>query len=145
MKKGGSGLRSATLHSPAAFIASALQTRTIVDKILPAHIQRRSLDGAFPLLQTNTANPTYSSIDLLPPNSTQNSLSAEIDANAHSHLLEAADARNKARLRSLSLVHAGDFLDATPSAHLNLNLDSRSFSVAMAYRLGVPIMAASEC
>ena len=79
VKRGGTGLRSATLHSPAAFIASVAQTRSIVDKILPAHIQRRSLDGAFPLLQTNAANPAYTSIDLLPPDFTQNSLSVEID------------------------------------------------------------------
>ena len=142
---GGSGLRSAVQHSPAAFIASSAQTRGIVDGILPACITRRSLDSAFPLLQTHSGNAAYSSIELLPCEFTQHSLSAEIDALSRSRLLSQADARNKARLHSLALPHAGNWVDAPPSLSLNLNLDSRSFAAVMAYRLGLPIMASSEC
>ena len=53
--------------------------------------------------------------------------------------------RDKARLLSLSLPHAGDFLDAIPSPSLGLNLDTRSFGVAIGYRLGLPLLTAGEC
>ena len=52
VKHGGVGLRSAGQHSSAAFIASNLQSRPILDKILPPHVTRRSLHNAFTLLQT---------------------------------------------------------------------------------------------
>ena len=93
VKTGGTGLRSAVQHSPAAFIASSAQTRTIVDGILPQRISRRKTDSAFPLLQTHSGNPAYTAIEMLPPDFTQHSLSAEIDAFSRSQLLSDADAR----------------------------------------------------
>ena len=98
-----------------------------------------------PLLQTHTGNATYTSLDLFPPSSNQHSLSAEIDSNKRSLLLSSANLRNKARLHSLALPHAGDWLDALPSPSLNLHMDSRSFGAAMGYRLGVPLMPSGDC
>ena len=60
-------------------------------------------------------------------------------------LVDAASGRDKARLLSLDLPHAGDFIDAWPSPHLNLNLDSRSFGAVLGYRLGLKLMNAEEC
>ena len=145
VKKGGAGLRSAKQHSAAAFIASCSLTRAIVDAILPPHIERRSLQNAFPLLQQATGNPTYTDLGLLSPEATQHSLSSEIDNNTHTQLLDESDIRAKARLRSLTLPHAGDWIDAIPSAALNLNMDSRSFGTAMCYRLGIPFLQQTEC
>ena len=122
VKLGGAGLRSAVQHSPAAFVASMAQTKPIVDNILKPEISRRSLDPAFPLLQTETGNATYSSLALLPPEFSQQSLSKEIGAHHNRLLVNNASGRKKARLLSLNLPHAGDFLDAMPSPSLNLSI-----------------------
>ena len=84
-------------------------------------------------------------MEMLPADFRQHSLSTEIDSFSRSRLFSSADARNKARLNSLALPHAGDWVDATPSPHLGLNLDNRSFAVAMGFRLGLPLMPSSEC
>ena len=106
---------------------------------------RRSTLNAFPLLQQNTGNVTYINTDLLPPDFTQHSLSIEIDNFSYTQLLSNADSRNKARLHSLKLPHAGDWVDALPSPSLILSLDSRSFGAAMGFRLGLLLMTSSEC
>ena len=140
VKKGGAGLRSAKQHCSAAFIASVAQTRAIVDSLLPQNVQRRSLDSAFLVLQQATGNATYTDLSLLPPEFSQHSLSLEIDNFNFTNLLTSSDDRNRARLRSLALPHAGDWVDAIPSPSLNLNLDSRSFGAVMGYRLGLSLM-----
>ena len=90
-------------------------------------------------------NATYSSLSLLPPEFTQHSLSQEIDSHSFKDLLESANIRNKARLNSLSLPHAGDWLDVIPSPALNLNLNTRSFAAAVCYRLGLPVTTPKPC
>ena len=145
VKSGGTGLRSAQQHCSAAFIASNFHSRPIVDKIIPPNVCRRSLADAFALLQQYSGNATYVSEDFLPPDFNQHSLSREIDSNFASILLDKAEPRDRARLLSLSLPHAGDFLDATPSPALGLHLDSRSFGVAIAYRLGLDLLDPGEC
>ena len=145
VKIGGVGLRSAAQHASAAFIASIAESKHIVDALLPNHVTRRSSSSAFPLLQEATGNPSYTDVDLLPENFRQHTLSVEIDSHTHAQLTAAADARNSARFHSLALPHAGDWVDANPSPHHNLNIDSRSFAAAMGYRLGLPLMEASEC
>ena len=144
-KIGGSGLRSAKQHSSAAYIASTTHTQTIVDSLLSPLISRRSTTNAFTLLQQNTGNSTYTCPEILPPEFTQHSLSIEIDNFSRNKLLNDADLRNKARLHSINLPHAGDWIDALPSPILNLTLDSRSFSAAMGFRLGLPLITASDC
>ena len=108
IKIGGAGLRSAAQHCPAAFIASVSQTRSNVDKILPERVCRRDTTSAFPMLQTRSGNATYTDFDLLPAEFTQHSLSAEIDKHNLTNLLGQASIRNKSRLLSLNLPHAGD-------------------------------------
>ena len=145
VKNGGVGLRSAEQHSSAAFIASNIHSRNVVDKILSPQVTRRSLHNAFTLLQKYTGNASFTSEELLPPNSDQHSISRDIDAFYAKILLDRASPRDSARLLSLSLPHAGDFLDATPSPSLGLHLDTREFGVAMGYRLGIPLLKAGEC
>lgn len=50
-----------------------------------------------------------------------------------------------ARLNSLCLPHAGDWVNVLPSPALLLHLDTRSFGKAMAYRLGLKTMPESPC
>ena len=145
VKTGGAGLRSAVSTSPAAFLASISQTNNIVNSLLCPTVSRRNTDGAFPLLQTSTGNAAYTSFDLLPPEFSQHSLSVEIESFARKSLFNSSNPRDRARLNSLALPHAGAWLDVIPSSSLNLNIDSRSFSAALGYRLGLPLMPLSEC
>ena len=69
----------------------------------------------------------------------------DIDAYYGKILLEGASPRDSARLLSLSLPHAGDWIDAIPSPSLNLHMDTRTFGVAMGYRLGLSILKPEEC
>ena len=75
---GGVGLSSAEHHSLAAYIASNIQSRPIIDKIFPNQVARRPLNNAFLLLQQHTGNASYTSEELLLPNSNQHSLCREI-------------------------------------------------------------------
>ena len=145
VKMGGAGLVSTSQVCAAAFIASSNQTSAIVRSILPLATAQLLPDSAFQHLQQQTGNPTYTSLALLPPSSTQHSLSAEIHAHQRTTLLSSSSARDRARLLSLALPHAGDWIDALPSPSLNLNLDSRSFGAVMGYRLGVPLMQSGDC
>ena len=108
-------------------------------------VTRRSLHNAFTQLQKYTGNPTFTSEELLPPNSDQHSLSRDIDTFYGKILLDRASPRDSARLLSLSLPHAGDWIDAIPSPSLNLHMDTRSFGVAMGYRLGLSLLKPEEC
>ena len=123
VKKGGTGLRSAYQHSSAAYISSIARTRTIMDSLLPAHVQRCSMDLAFVALQQATGNPTYTDFSMLPPDFSQHSLLSKIGTFNYTNLLASTDDRNRARLRSLTLPHAGDWIDVIPSPPLNLHLD----------------------
>ena len=145
VKLGGAGLFSTTQISPAAFIASIKSTSSIIRSVLPSNTLPHLPDSAFRHLQSQTGNPTYSSLALLPSDSSQHSLTAEIHSHHRSLLLSSASIRDRARLHSLALPHAGDWLDALPSPSLNLNFDSRSFGAAMGYRLGLPLMSAGDC
>ena len=128
VKNGGVGLHSAKQHSSAAFIASNIHSHNAIDKILSPQVTRRSLHNAFTLLQNHTGNASFMSEELLPSNSDQHSLSCDINAFKAKILLDRASPRDSARLLSLSLPHAGDFLDATPSLSLGLHLDTSIWS-----------------
>ena len=128
----------------AAHISSIKQTSSVLRSLLPT-TQISPPDSAFAHLQTQSGNATYSSLALLPPSSTQHSLTAEIHAHQRSQLLSSSSIRDRARLHSLALPHAGDWLDALPSPSLSLNLDSRSFGAAMGYRLGLHLLQAGDC
>ena len=145
VKRGGTGLRSAEQHSSAAFISSNTHTRQIVNKLLPSFVSRRPLGNSFSLLQSFSGNATYASEELLPPNFDQHSLSIEIDSHFEEILLAKVSPRDKARLLSLSLPHAGDWLDATPAPALGLHMDNRHFGAAMGYRLGLSLLKPGEC
>ena len=143
VKLGCTGLCSAAHHSPAAFIASS---RPKLRPSLTPFFWLQSPDApptGSSLLRQQSGNAAYSSAELLPPNSTQHSLSREFDAHLHALLSNIASVREKACFLSLALPHAGDWIDAPPSTFLNLN--SRSFGAAMAYRLGLKLLTAGEC
>ena len=128
VSKGGLGLRKATLHSRAAYLSSSVQSKAIVDKILQAFPHRRPLQEALASFLA-TAGPltpeTEADLTTLQSNHfTQSKLSHHIDSNLQTTLLNRAigdkDARTKARLQSLTLNHAGDYLNSVPSHFFGL-------------------------
>ena len=71
---------------------------------------------------------------------TQRSLSALVDAEASSRLLQdTAEVRELARLKCLEREGAGDWLGAYPSKALGLHLRKSEFVAAAKYRLGLPV------
>ena len=72
----------------------------------------------------------------------QKQLGVMVDNSVHSNLLSLAESpRDQARLHSVSLPHAGDFLLVVPSPSLGLQLRPAEFRTAVLYRLGMPIFA----
>ena len=57
------------------------------------------------------------------------------------NMLDEDETREKARLASLSLAHAGDWLSCAPIKSLGLHLRPPEFVMALKYRLGIPIYA----
>ena len=115
VKLGCTGLCSAAHHSPAAFIASS---RPKLRPSLTPFFWLQSPDApptGSSLLRQQSGNAAYSSAELLPPNSTQHSLSREFDAHLHALLSNIASVREKACFLSLALPHAGDWIDTPPS------------------------------
>ena len=75
---------------------------------------------------------------------TQRQLSMKIDEHLHNVLLNsAANTRERARLQSVQLPHAGDWLHVIPSAALGLQLRGPEFKTAILYRLGEPVFRSS--
>ena len=73
---------------------------------------------------------------------TQKEVSYKIDQNNHnilSNLTRDSGVREVARLASVSLPHAGDWLNVVPSPALGLHLRRQEFPVVVKYRLGIEV------
>ena len=57
-------------------------------------------------------------------------------------MVDEDDTREKARLGSLSLPHAGDWLNCAPIKSLGLHLCPSDFVLAVKYKLGMPRLPA---
>ena len=72
----------------------------------------------------------------------QKELGMKIEETLHNNLLNGAEtSRDKARLQSLQLPHAGDWLHVIPSPSLGLLMRPPEFRVSVLYRLGMPVFA----
>ena len=73
---------------------------------------------------------------------TQRQMSVKVDLNQQSKLMEMVgenEERERARLLSVSLDHAGDWLNTPPLQALGLHLRSSEFTLVIKYRLGMPV------
>ena len=139
---GGLGLMAAEDHSAAAFVTSYLSTHPMVSSILdlpeeePPCINPSTLDA---LSARMGEQATVESL----AGATQHSVSLTI--NLHNlHLLSdyftrEGTVRDVARLASLGLRHAGDWLSLVPCPALGLHLHPLEFTTALKYRLGAAI------
>ena len=152
-----SGLRAARKHGAAAYLASLSASQTIVQDIRIKQVvgqmvasQEVGLAGddnpldppvelvaAIQDLNAQLGDPlSYGEVVAM----TQRSLSALVDAESSSRLIQGAtDVRDLARLKCLEREGAGDWLCAYPSKALGLHLRKSEFVAACKYRLGLPV------
>lgn len=136
---GGLNIRSATLHAPAAYISSLVQSRSLITKIIghpPTPF--RHLANAVSSLSHAAEMPEWISIEDIDVPLRQHSLSYKInEASFNSLLTSAPDTRSRALALSSAIPHAGDWLKVVPSPALGLHLQDRDFRLCLSYWLGL--------
>ena len=139
--RGGVNLRSASLHAPAAFLASSSHSQVLVGKML-GHPPGRFIhtSSAVTALSITASRPDWKSLEDIDIPLRQHSLSLAIDEVLHKRLLSSApSARSRALALSSGLPHAGDWLNGVPLKALGLHLQDREFRCCLRYWLGVPL------
>ena len=138
--RGGLGLRNASLHAPAAFLAS-LHSQSLVERMFghpPCTSSHTS--PAIAALAAVAARPDWQGLDNIGVSLSQHSLSLSIDVALHQHLISSAPStRSRALALSTGLPHACDWLNVVPSSLLGLRLQDREFRCCLCYWLGVPL------
>ena len=141
---GGLGLMAAEDHAAAAYASSLLSSHPTVSTIL--HLPEEELPDLRPpvLDSLSTRMGEEATIESL-TGLTQHAISLAINLQ-NLHLLSdfytrEGSARDVARLASLGLKHAGDWLNLVPCPALGLHLWPAEFTCAMKYRLGANIYA----
>ena len=141
---GGLNVRQASLHAPAAYIASFLQSRPLISRILghaanppppppPVH-----LPDTIRSQTLASARPDWVSIQDIDVPHRQHCLSRAIDeASFDALLVSAPNTRSKALALSSAIRHAGDWLNVIPSSALGLHLPDREFRFCLQYWLGL--------
>ena len=139
--RGGINLRSASLHAPAAFVASSISSQQLVGDILDdLTIHLHHLNSALSALASSTMKSDWEDLEAIDVPLHQRHLSAAIDEVNHQHLLSSAPTTRACALaNSTSLPHAGDWLNGVPSVSLGLHLHDREFRCCLRYWLGVPM------
>ena len=138
--RGGLNLRSASLHAPAAFLASSSGSQPLVEQILghppgPPPLIRSALST----LVSAAVHPDWQSLDDIDVPLRQHSLLSIDDASFQRLLSSAPSIRSRALAHSSSLPHAGDWLNVVPSASLGFHLQDREFQCCLCYWLVVPL------
>ena len=139
--RGGINLRSASLHAPAAFLASSCLSQTLVESML-GHAPGPSshTTSTVAALSAAASRPDWVSLEEIDVPLRQHSLSVVIDEAAFQLLLSSAPSpRARALALSSALPHAGDWLNGVPSATLGLLLHDQEFRSCLRYWLGVPL------
>lgn len=142
--RGGINLRSASLHAPAAFVASSTRAEELVGRML-GHSPRHSphLAQALAAISASASRPDWQQPEDVDVPGRQRHLSLAIDEATHHQLMSSAPSiRARALALSTALPHAGDWLNGVPSAALGLRLQDREFRSCLRYWLGVPLHSA---
>ena len=139
--RGGLNLRDASLHAPAAFVASSTQFAELVGRILgQPTCQSPHLAPALTDLSSSASRPDWQQLEDVDVPLCQRPLSLAIDEALHNQLIASAPSiRHRALALSTALPHAGDWLNGVPSEALGLRLQDREFRVSLRYWLGVPL------
>jgi hypothetical protein len=147
---GGLGLTCARDIAPAAFAASVISAQDLKIRILGRTEEESPVNIQQPLLTYLSAKMgEEANIDSL-SGSTKRAISLTIHLNnlqlLSNHINELDNVREKARLTSVGLPHAGDWLNVLPSPTLGLHIRPAEFVTSVKYRLGVPVFTeAGQC
>ena len=140
---GGLGLRSAVDHAPAAYSCSVIASQDLKEVILNKSAEECPLDLSDDLLH-HLSQLTGEEMSLISLRSQpQKTVSLKIDLQNHQQLSneikEQGVSRDIARLGSLGLRHAGDWLNVVPSPSLGLQMRPTEFIISVKYRLGCDV------
>ena len=145
---GGLGLRSAVDHAAGAHAVSFLTCQTLLDGLLGENTEEPRLpQPLLDLIAVKTGEET--TVETLMGVS-QKKVSLKVDLFNQSllllHFSEGGDKREIARMASLGLPHAGNWLSVVPSPALGLHLRSPEFIPVLKYRLGIQVYSNdAEC
>ena len=150
VSKGGLGLRAALDHAPAAYVTSLLASQDLKERILNLSGEECPPIISPPLLNYLSSRMGEDTSVATLQGATQKQVCLTIDLNnfqlLSNHITELGVKRDIARLASLGLPHAGDWLNVVPSPALGLHLRPSEFIVALKYRLGCNVFTtAGKC
>ena len=139
---GGLNIRRASLHAPAAYISSLVQSRPLVARILGRTPEvSKHLAPAFSDLVSAADRHDWHSIEDVDVPLRQRHLSHAIDEASYTHLIAGApDTRSRALALSTAIPHAGDWLKVIPSHALGLHLHDWEFRLCLQYWLGLQMV-----
>ena len=138
---GGLGLTSAVDHSAGAYTTSVLSSEILKQGLLPNGNISTDLSNVVALLNTKVQEE-LSEEELF--GMSQKAVSLSINLKLQQSLTNSlSELRDKARMASLSLPHAGDWLNVIPSPVLGLHVRPQEFRYSVLYRLGSPIYPTS--
>ena len=137
---GGLGLRGAVDHCAGAYISSVHACETLKEGLLPHGNVQLDITTAMALLREKADEISPEEV----PGMSQKMISLEIDKKLKISLVQSlTEKRDKARLASLGLPHAGDWLNVTPSPILGLHVRPQEFRYSVLYRLGAPVYSSA--
>ena len=150
---GGMGVRAAEDHAPAHYCASVLASQPLSDALLGTEGQVESQDSheeeqhapvlpphLLAALATTMGEEEVVEAEL--QGVPQRQLGVRVDQEQRRRLLAGLgedEVEVKARLQSLTLPHAGNWLNVAPITTLGLHLRPQEFVLAAGYRLGLPL------
>ena len=141
LSRGGLGLRRVSYHSPAAYLASAVNSGLSYEVCRYLH---HSVD-----LYNNLVDPpdslTSDFVDNSCSSTTQKFLSNKIEDCQFRKLFNNSTPIDRARLLSISPPHTSAWLSVTPSPSMGLHLEPSEFQVAIKWSLGIPVAQGQSC
>lgn len=145
-KMGGLGLRSAELHSPAAFIASQLACKDLCGKLDPSHAWDPLNQGSNCFAALTVFNSRVCPENVLDLNADtfprQQTLSQSIDNKVLLSILSdnANNVHFRAHINHTTTSGAGAWLNAVPSRALGTHIDSQLYVTMIKRWLRVPLL-----
>ena len=146
VKLGGLGLQAAEDHSAAAYSSSKLSSSELKERLLNLSEEDCPTTLSAPLLALLSAKQGEEATKENLTGVAQKAISLKIDLCKHhrltEHISNTGVQRDMARLASLGLPHAGDWLNVIPSPSLGLHLRSAEWITSAKYRLGCSVFTA---
>jgi len=142
VQQGGLGIRRAEDLALPAFLASIHSVLALVAKIIPFNTESY-LDSTKEKWQAIAECPFPAAAAL----GSQKAWDSPLFSKKFQEILSetASDPQNTARLRAVSCKESGAWLRALPSASIGNLLDDNSVRIAVALRLGAPVLSPHQC